>query len=191
MEKLTGYLQQYASSLLLVGLFIGAGLGYAHYRADGTDAVIAQEQLVVAVGEVLKGAEVTVQTRGRRGRSTAERYFELTVRPDIGADQKWRVDPQVAKAAVEKIIGRRAQAKLDPAENNLVYVLASEGEFLLTYEQMLKILQGYAQEQKADISTPLIGTFAALLFGLGVVGIWLRRKLDPPDSRDFKNTQID
>lgn len=191
MEKLTGYLQQYAWPLLLAGLFLVGALGYAYYKAEDKQGVLAQDQLTVSAGEVIKGVEITLESRGRRGRSRAERYFELTVRPDIGADQKWRIDPLVARATVEKIIGRRAQAKLDPAEGNLVYVLASEGEFLLTYEQMLKIIQDYAQANKANSADPLIWALAAVLLGLGLAGVWLRRSLDPPDSREFKNTQID
>lgn len=171
MEKLTGYLQQCAWSLLLAGLLLVCAVGYAHYKAEDKQAVIAKEELTVAAGEVIKGAEITVETRGRRGSSKAERYFELTVRPDIGADQKWRIEPQVARATVEKTIGRRAQAKLDPSEGNLVYVLASEGEFLLTYGQMLKIIQNYAQVQKANSSDPLVLALAALLLGLGLAGI--------------------
>lgn len=190
MEKLVETLQRFAWLLLLSSLFVIAGLVYTYFKAEEKAAVMAQSDLTVSVGDVLKGAEITVENRGRRGRNTTERFFELTVRPDVGAEQKWRVDEQVPRAKLEKLIGRRAQAKIDPTDSNLVYVLASEGEFLLTYAQMLDILEGYAQTQQAKAFDPYIWAFAGVLLLLGVSGVWLRRRLEPEDSGDFKNTHI-
>lgn len=191
MEKLTESLQKFAGVLFLSGLLLAAVLGYGYYKAEDKSPIFAQEQLTVAAGEALKGTEIAVEMRGRNSKNPSERYFELMVRPDIGADQKWRIDKQVDRASIEKTIGKRVQGKLDPTEGNLVYVLASEGEFLLTYEQTLQTLQGYAQAQKNNITDWLLMVLAALLLVMGVAGIWLRRDLESPDSREFRNTQID
>ncbi|MFM9879928.1 MAG: hypothetical protein ACKVOO_05915, partial [Burkholderiaceae bacterium] len=68
MEKLVETLQRFAWLLLLSSLFVIAGLVYTYFKAEEKAAVMAQSDLTVSVGDVLKGAEITVENRGRRGR---------------------------------------------------------------------------------------------------------------------------
>lgn len=192
-DNLLAALQRFAWSLLLVGILTLGTAAYIAFLSPDKPTVLAEEQLSVAVGEVLAVTDITAETRGLLGNKVAQRYTQLMVRPDLGSDQKWLVDPQVQKPSLDKLQGRRAQAKLDATNSNLVYVLASEGEFLLTYNQMMTALQAQMQAQKSSLQGTLLWAIGALLLLLSAYGIWLRYKLeplDPRDSRDFQSTQI-
>jgi hypothetical protein len=192
-DNLLAALQRFAWSLLLVGLLTLGTAAFLAYASPENPTVLAQEQLSVSVGEVLAVVSITAETRGLLGNKVARPYTQLMVRPDLGSDQKWLVDPQVPKAALDKLQGRRAQAKLDLANSNLVYVMASEGEFLLTYDQMLAALKAQMQAQVSNWQGILLWAAGSLLLLLSAYGIWLRYKLeplDPRDSRDFQSTQI-
>jgi hypothetical protein len=168
----------YGWIVLLVGLGILGYAGYTKFKASSGTAYAAVEQLSNVSGKVVKASEVTVTSKGRRGRSrTSDRYFEIEVKPDAGDAQTLRINLSVGAKKVEAILDEKIAAKFDPEDNNLVYEVKMGSKDVLSYEDTKAYMQKAADSQARAMGDAVTLGLGALLLVLGAGGMFFNRKL--------------
>jgi hypothetical protein len=169
----------YAWVALLGGIGIVGFGAYSHFKAASGTAYVAQDQLTKLSGKVTEAAEITVESKRRRGGSrVSDKYYEISVKPDAGEMQKLRIHLTWGQKKVEDIIDEKIDAAYDSNDNNIVYSIASKGQELMSYEQSKARLQASAEAQAKSFGGGLILGGGVLLAVIGAAGMFLRRRVE-------------
>lgn len=161
----------------LVGIGLLGWAGYAMYQAKTGGAVRLAAELVKIAGKVEKASEVTVERKGRRGRSRGtDRYYELDV-ATAGATEKVRIGIWVSQNTVRAVVSEDITAMVDADDHNIAYAINSKGKELIRYEETAKVMQAAADASASSASSAGSIGFGLLMLLIGAAGFFLNKKL--------------
>ena len=173
-RKVLIFMTGYAWLLLVAGMGLMGVAVWSQWKAEGDHAYKSREQLETLVGIVASASEVTV----KRKRVTTKKYYELTVTPTAGGEQrKLRVDHSTPSTVVSNLIDEHITALFDADENDTVYEVVTEGKVVIAYESTQQRLLGEATTTARFLGSAGMWALAALLALLGAAGVWANRKL--------------
>lgn len=173
-RKILIFITGYAWLLLIAGPGLIGMSVWSQWKADGDHAYKAREQLTAVAGTVKGASEVTV-TRKRR---TTKKYYEITVKPDAGGEErKLRIDYSTPSALVGNLIDEKVTALVDASDSDIVYDIATGGQTVIAYEATKQRLLAEAQSNAKSFSGAGMWILAIFLTLIGAGGVWLNRKL--------------
>ena len=161
----------------LVGIGLLGWAGYAAFQAKSGGAVRPASALKKIAGKVEKASEVTVERKGRRGRSRGtDRYYELDVAAG-GATEKVRVGIWVNQNTLRAAVNEEISAMVDADDHNIVYALSAKGQELIRYEETARVMQSQAEASASSATSSGSIGFGLVMLAIGAGGFFLNRKL--------------
>ncbi|MES2610239.1 MAG: hypothetical protein V4679_08360 [Pseudomonadota bacterium] len=178
-RKILIFITGYAWLILLAGPGLAGMAIWSSWKADGDHAFTAREQLQTVAGTVTGASEVTV----KRKRRSTKQYYEITVKPDAGGEErKLRIAHSEPKAVVGGIIDEKVTALYDSSDSDIVYEVVMAGKPVISYEATRTRMQAEAASTAQSFSGAGIWILAVILTLLGAAGVWSNRKLRRTDE---------
>lgn len=161
----------------LIGIGLLGWAGYAMYQAKTGGAVRPAAELKKIAGKVEKASEVTVERKGRRGRSRGtDRYYELEVAA-AGATEKVRIGKWVNQNTVREVVSEDITAMVDADDHNIAYGINLKGRDLIRYEETAKAMQAAADANASSATSSGTLGFGVVMLLIGAAGFFLNKKL--------------
>jgi hypothetical protein len=178
-RKILIFITGYAWLILLAGPGLAGMAIWSSWKADGDHAYTAREQLQTVAGTVTGASEVTV----KRKRRSTKQYYEVTVKPDAGGeDRKLRISHSEPKAVVEDIIDEKITALYDSDDNDIVYEVVMAGKPVISFDATRTRMQAEAASTAQSFSGAGTWVLAVVLTLLGAAGVWSNRRLRRADD---------
>lgn len=172
---------------LFMGIAVLASALFFANKAQTGGGVPERSSLQTLTGEVVQAREVTLETKRRRGPDSKEVFYELDFKDTSGQITQLRVEKTVPREQVEAMLQGELTVQFDASDNNLTYDVKRGGATLLDYDEVARAAQEQANKQAAFFSGPEMYKAAAWWIGLGVAGLFLRRKLGKPKQAAISN----